>query len=55
MAEYSIPKKEPYTIVIKAGHTVSTTLKETSIKRKNVIRTSAKKFEMKNIRKGWTK
>lgn len=53
MAVYSIPKKDPYVIRVKKGETVSDTLKETTTRRKNIMRDSAERFENKNINKGW--
>jgi hypothetical protein len=53
MAEYSVPKKDPYVIKVKAGNTVSSTLKDTTARGKKAIEESARKFELKNIRKGW--
>ena len=54
MAEYSIPKKDPYVVKVKCNNgSASTTLKETPERRKKAIRASAEKFACRNIRKGW--
>ena len=53
MAEYSVPKKDPYVVIVKDGSTVSDTLKKVTPRQKKAIRDSAEKFALKNIRKGW--
>lgn len=53
MAEYSIPKKDPYMVKVKSGESISSKLKDTTPRRKKAIEDSAKKFEVRNIRKGW--
>ena len=53
MSDYSVPKKSPYVVKIKNGETLSTNLLKTTPRQKKAIETSAKKFEARNIRKGW--
>lgn len=53
MAEYSIPKKDPYIVKVKSGESLSSKLKNTTPRGRKTIEDSAKKFKSINIRKGW--
>lgn len=53
MAEYSVPKKNPYIVRLEKGQTLSTVLKRSTPNQNKAIKDSAEKFENRNIRKGW--